>query len=110
MGQQWIVPPDANTIEPAIAPVVYSNGRSAVEWLGNGDVCFYLTQTQLPLEYGPGPPQSVVVARIIKPLADLPLVMVSISRCLEWHLCRHGPVCPARPPPLGSRPFRVVSS
>lgn len=108
MLQQWIVPPEEATIEPAVAPVVYANGPSAVEWLGNGDVCFYLTQKQLPLECAPGAPQSVVVARVIKPLADLPLVLVSISQCLEWHLCQHAPICPARPPPLGGRPCLVV--
>lgn len=99
--QRWIIPPSENMIEPAIAPVIYANGKPAVEWLGNGDVCFYMTQKQLPLECAGGEPQSIVVAHVIKPICDLPMVIMAFSECLQWHLCEHsqGPVCPARPPP-----------
>ena len=103
MGHQWIIPPPADMIEPAIAPSIYANGPLAVEWLNNGDVCFHFTQRQLPLEAAGAGPHLVTVAHIIRPITELPAAMVSLSHCLQWHLCRHGegPACPARPPPDG---------
>ena len=107
--QCWIVPPADNMIEPAVAPVIYANGDLAVEWLGAGDVCFHFTQRQLPLEATSAGPQLVTVAHIIRPIAELPAALISLSQCLQWHLCRHGegPARPARPPPVGGR-FKLV--
>lgn len=107
---RWIVPPTADIIEPTIAPTLYASGKPAVEWLGNGDVCFHLTSRQLPLEAANEQPQSVVVAHIIKPIADLPLVLISVSECLKWLMCEHAPVCGACPTGPGRPGFtpRIV--
>lgn len=112
MGHCWIIPPAADVIEPVVAPTIYANGKLAVEWMGNGDVCFHVVQRQLPLEAANGQPQSIVVAHIIKPITHLPMMVNAAAECLQWHLCRHAqicPVCPDRPPPHGG-PLRVVGS
>ena len=110
MKHQWIIPPPADMIEPSIAPTIYANGPVAVEWLNNGDVCFHFTQRQLPLEAIGAGPQLVTVAHMIRPIAELPAAMVSLSTCLQWQLGRHGAsdvAYPGRPPPE-SGPLRIV--
>lgn len=98
MLQRWIVPPVQGLIEPAIAPEIFVNEQPAVEWLGDGNVCFYLPRRQMTFD-GAEITQPILAAKIVQPIARLPLVLAVLAHCLNWK--PDAPQCDGPP-----RPFR----
>jgi hypothetical protein len=80
----WIVPPKAGLIEPAIAPEFFIDGCGAVELIGSC-VRFYLCAEQLPLEAASSGAQSIVLVKIVRPLAGIPDTIAQLAQCLTDH-------------------------
>jgi hypothetical protein len=66
-------------IEPVPAPEIFCSGLGEVEDIGGGCLRFYLYVMQTPVEVE-GPPQKVVVARIIAPASAVP---EAVSKMLQ---------------------------
>jgi len=76
----WIIPPVAGLIEPSIAPEFYVDGFGAIELIGSCIRIYCCTQ-QMPLE-AKGEPQLVVAAKIIRPIAHIPIGIGQLAQCL----------------------------
>lgn len=59
-------------IEPVPAPEIFCSGLGGVEDIGGGCLRFYLYVMQQPIEDMQGPPQRVIVAKIIAPASAVP--------------------------------------
>ena len=97
MSATWVVAP-SGLIEPVMAPEVYVDGIGAIELIDSGNIRIHLVCEQLPLEAACGVPQKVVVAKIVGPVLNVPLVIGQLAMCL-WK--------PVKEPPPRSKPRLV---
>ena len=75
----WIVPP-VGIIEPVPAPEIYTDGIGAIEISGETVVCYFI-RDQLPIESQHGEAQRILVARIIRPFASVPVSIGQLAQC-----------------------------
>lgn len=88
---QWIVPP-VGIIEPVPAPEIYTDGIGAIEISGENVVCYFI-RDQLTIENPHGERQRVLVAKLIRPLASVPVSIGQLAQC-----------CFRTPPMTGFKP------
>ena len=75
----WIVQP-TGLIEPAVAPEIYVDGIGGIE-ITNGIARVYLFTEQSSIASG-GEPNKIVAAKIIGPIANIPMVIGQLAQCL----------------------------
>lgn len=78
---QWIVPP-VGLIEPVPAPEIYVDDFAAIELIGNNMVCLHGVVYRQSIESAEAPTQSIVVVRMLRPIASIPVVTSRIMQIL----------------------------
>lgn len=79
MGARWVIAPQG-LIEPVPAPEIFVYGIGAIEVMPRGNLRVILFQEQLPIEGGPV--QRIVVAKLVGPMSNVPIVIGQLAQCL----------------------------